>query len=90
MRVRGWEDTCETYSRGPISRTGVCHHIDGHHGLPVRFEHCPYTYVSNFVRLHGLLATFGEVENTGTLTREVERPPLNNDAVFCSLLWTGK
>ena len=38
----------------------------------------------------GLLATFGEVESTGTFTREMGRLPLRNDAVFPPVLWTGK
>src|SRR5688500_12423394 len=36
-----------------------------------------------------LLATFGEVERAGTSTREMERFPLSNDAVFPPPLWTG-
>jgi hypothetical protein len=36
-----------------------------------------------------LLATFGEVESTGTSMREMERLPLRNSAVFLTLSWTG-
>jgi ABC transporter substrate binding protein len=36
-----------------------------------------------------LLAIFGEVESTGTSTREMERRPLGNSAVFLTLSWTG-
>jgi hypothetical protein len=38
----------------------------------------------------GLLAIFGEVESTGTSTREMERLPLGNSTVFLTLSWTGK
>jgi hypothetical protein len=41
-------------------------------------------------RTSWLLATFGEVESMGTSTREMERLPLRNNAVFRTLLRPGK
>jgi hypothetical protein len=35
------------------------------------------------------LATFGEVESVGTSTREKEKLPFSNGAVFMALSWTG-
>src|SRR5262245_9172419 len=37
-----------------------------------------------------LLSIFGEVENEGTSTGGMEKPPLRNNALFTPLLWTGK
>jgi hypothetical protein len=45
---------------------------------------------SNFARLHGLLATFGEVESMGTFTREMEKPSPSDGAVFLTVPLTGK
>jgi hypothetical protein len=44
----------------------------------------------DFARLHGLLATFGDMESAEASTREMERTALRNDAVFPLLLGTGK
>jgi hypothetical protein len=43
-----------------------------------------------FVTLHGLLATFGEVESMGTSTREMQKPSPSDGAGFPTLLRTGK
>jgi hypothetical protein len=44
----------------------------------------------NHVKISWLLATFGEVESTGTSTRGMEELSLSNGAVFPTFLWTGK
>lgn len=48
--------------------------------------------VSDYVKLPtwGLLASFGEVESTGTSMRRMEGPSLSNSAVFPTFRWTGK
>ena len=44
----------------------------------------------NFADETGLLGTFGEVERTGTSTKEMEKPFLSNSAVFPPFWWTEK
>jgi hypothetical protein len=42
-------------------------------------------HLDHFARLHGLLATFGEVESRGTSMRKIEKLPLSSVAVFLAL-----